>query len=249
MFELTGKTALVTGASGGIGRDIATKLAQQGATVLLAGRNTEALEQTKQAVQQVSGNAIVLPSADLSSKESIDALMKSALQHCEAIDILVNNAGLTKDTLAMRMKPEDWQAVIDVNLTSPFLLAQAAMKGMMKNRSGRIINISSIVGTTGNPGQANYCATKAGIIGWSKSLAQEVASRGITVNCIAPGFIETPMTEALNEKQKEALLARIPTKTMGKPSDIAAAAVYLASDEAAWITGQTLHINGGMAMV
>ncbi len=249
MFELTGKTALITGASGGIGKEIAVQLATQGATVLLAGRNIKALEETQQAVQKAGGNAIALPAADLSSKEGIDALMETALQHCEAVDILVNNAGLTKDTLAMRMKPEDWQAVIDVNLTSPFLLAQAAMKGMMKKRSGRIINISSIVGITGNPGQANYCATKAGIIGWSKSLAQEIASRGITVNCIAPGFIETAMTDALNEKQKEALLARIPTKTMGKPSDIAAAVVYLASDEAAWVTGQTLHVNGGMAMI
>lgn len=246
MFDLTGKLALVTGASGGIGREIAFSLAAQGAKVLLAGRNNEALEETKKAI---TGEAVVLPSADLSSAEGIDALMKSALEHGEAIDILVNNAGLTRDGLAMRMKTEDWQNVIDVNLTAPFMLAQAAIKGMMRKRVGRIINISSIVGTTGNPGQTNYCATKAGIIGWSKALAQEVASRNITVNCISPGFIATPMTDELNEKQKEALLGRIPLGKMGSPKDIAAAVVYLASDEAAWVTGQNLHINGGMAMI
>ncbi|MFV0432021.1 MAG: 3-oxoacyl-[acyl-carrier-protein] reductase [Alphaproteobacteria bacterium] len=246
MFDLSGKLALVTGASGGIGRAIAVSLAAQGAKVLLAGRNIEALEETKKAI---SGDAIVLAAADLSSAEGIKALMTAALEHGEAIDILVNNAGFTKDGLAMRMKAEDWQSVLDVNLTAPFMLAQAAIKGMMKKRTGRIINISSIVGTTGNPGQANYCATKAGIIGWSKSLAQEIASRNITVNCISPGFIATPMTDELNEKQKEALLANIPLGKMGKPEDIAAAVVYLASDEAAWVTGQNLHINGGMAMI
>ncbi|MFV0322115.1 MAG: 3-oxoacyl-[acyl-carrier-protein] reductase [Alphaproteobacteria bacterium] len=246
MFDLTNKLALVTGASGGIGREIAVCLAAQGAKVLLAGRNTDALEETKKAI---TGEAVVLPSADLSSSEGIDALMKSALEHGEAIDILVNNAGLTRDGLAMRMKAEDWKNVIDVNLTAPFMLAQAAIKGMMRKRAGRIINISSIVGTTGNPGQTNYCATKAGIIGWSKALAQEVASRNITVNCISPGFIATPMTDELNEKQKEALLGRIPLGKMGSPKDIAAGVVYLASDEAAWVTGQNLHINGGMAMI
>ncbi len=246
MFDLSGKIALVTGASGGIGKEISIALAKQGAKVLLAGRNERALEETQ---KSIIGDSVVLPSADLSTAEGVEALMTSALQYGDAVDILVNNAGLTKDGLAMRMKLEDWQKVIDVNLTSTFLLAQAAIKGMMRKREGRIINISSIVGTTGNPGQTNYCATKAGVIGWSKSLAQEVASRGITVNCVSPGFIATAMTDELNEQQKESLLSRIPLKRMGEAKDVAAAVVYLASNEAAWVTGQNLHINGGMAMI
>ncbi len=246
MFDLSGKIALVTGASGGIGREISIYLAKQGAKVLLAGRNEQALEETKKAI---ATDSVVLPSVDLSTQEGVEALMSSALEYGEAVDILVNNAGLTRDGLAMRMKKDDWQKVIDVNLTSTFLLAQAALKGMMRKKAGRIINISSIVGTTGNPGQANYCASKAGLIGWSKSLAQEIASRGITVNCVSPGFIATAMTDELNDQQKESLLSRIPLKRMGDVKDIAAAVVYLASDEAAWVTGQNIHVNGGMAMV
>ncbi len=245
MFDLSGKIALVTGASGGLGRQIAIDLAAQGAKVLLAGRNEAALEETKKAV---TGDSVVLPPVDLSSQEGVEALMNSASEH-GGVDILVNNAGLTKDGLAMRMKLDDWQKVIDVNLTSTFLLAQASLKGMMRKKSGRIINISSIVGATGNPGQTNYCATKAGLVGWSKSLAQEIASRGITVNCISPGFIATAMTDELNEQQKESLLSRIPLKRMGNAKDVAAAVVYLASDEAAWVTGQNIHVNGGMAMI
>ncbi len=246
MFNLSGKLALVTGASGGLGREIAITLAKQGAKVLLAGRNEQALAETQKAI---ASDSVVLPSADLSQPAAIEALMSHALEYGEAVDILVNNAGLTKDGLAMRMKLDDWQKVIDVNLTSTFLLAQASLKGMMRKRAGRIINISSIVGTTGNPGQTNYCATKAGLIGWTKSLAQEVASRGITVNCISPGFIATAMTDELNEQQKESLLSRIPLKRMGEAKDVAAAVVYLASNEASWVTGQNIHINGGMAMI
>ncbi len=246
MFDLSGKTALVTGASGAIGREIAICLAQQRAKVLLAGRKEQSLEETQKAI---AGDSIVLPPADLSTPEGIESLMHNAFEHSDSIDILVNNAGLTRDGLAMRMKRDDWQKVIDVNLTSTFLLAQSVLKSMMRKKSGRIINISSIVGTTGNPGQTNYCASKAGLIGWSKSLAQEIASRGITVNCISPGFIATPMTDALNEQQKESLLGRIPLKRMGHPKDIAAAVVYLSSDEAAWVTGQNIHVNGGMAMI
>ncbi len=246
MFDLSGKLALVTGASGGIGKEISVCLARQGAKILLSGRNEQALEETKKAI---ATDSIVLPSVDLSTAEGVETLMSNALEYGDAIDILVNNAGLTRDGLAMRMKLDDWQKVIDVNLTSTFLLAQAALKGMMRKKAGRIINISSIVGTTGNPGQVNYCASKAGLVGWSKSLAQEIASRGITVNCISPGFIATAMTDELNEDQKESLLSRIPLKRMGNAKDIAAAVVYLASDEASWITGQNIHVNGGMAMI
>ena len=246
MFSLSGKKALVTGASGGIGGAIAKALHAQGADVALSGRNVEALE--KLAAEMGGARVHVLP-GDLNTAEAADALVKSAEEKMGQIDILVNNAGLTKDGLFMRMKDEDWQVVQDVNLTAPFRLIRAAIRGMMKRRTGRIINITSVVGVTGNPGQANYCASKAGMIGMSKSMAAEVASRGITVNCIAPGFIATAMTDALNEEQKAKINATIPAGTMGTPDDIATSCVYLASDEAKYVTGQTLHVNGGMAMI
>ncbi len=245
MFDLTGKTALVTGATGGIGGAIAKALHAAGATVGLSGRNEEKLNAL---AAELGDRAHVLP-ADLSGAAGVDALVKAATEAMERIDILVNNAGLTRDNLSMRMKDEEWQQVIDVNLTAPFRLARAVQRGMMKNRWGRIINISSIVGTTGNPGQANYCASKAGMTGWTKAMASEVASRGITINCIAPGFIATAMTDALNDDQKEKINATIPMGRMGTSEDIAAAALYLAADEAAYMTGQTLHVNGGMAMI
>ncbi|MEZ0223468.1 MAG: 3-oxoacyl-[acyl-carrier-protein] reductase [Alphaproteobacteria bacterium] len=245
MFNLSGKKALVTGASGGIGGAIAKALHAQGADVGLSGRNVEAL--TKLA-GEIGSRCHVLP-GDLNTAEAADALMKAAEEKMGQVDILVNNAGLTKDGLFMRMKDEDWQIVQDVNLTAPFRLTRAAVRGMMKRRFGRIINITSVVGVTGNPGQANYCASKAGMIGMSKSMAAEVASRGITVNCVAPGFIATAMTSALNDEQKAKINATIPAGTMGTSEDIAASVVYLASDEAKYVTGQTLHVNGGMAMI
>lgn len=246
MFNLSGKKALVTGASGGIGGAIAKALHAQGADVALSGRNVEALN--KLAAEIGQERVHVVP-GDLNTAEAADALVKAAEEAMGQIDILVNNAGLTKDGLFMRMKDEDWQVVQDVNLTAPFRLIRAAIRGMMKRRAGRVINITSVVGVTGNPGQANYCASKAGMIGMSKSMAQEVANRGITVNCIAPGFIATAMTDALNDEQKSKINATIPAGTMGTPDDIAAAVVYLASDEAGYMTGQTLHVNGGMAMI
>jgi 3-oxoacyl-[acyl-carrier protein] reductase len=249
MFSLSGRKALVTGASGGIGGAIATALHAQGADVALSGRNVDALEKLAAAIGGEAKERIHVVPGDLNSAEAADALMKAAEDAMGQVDILVNNAGLTKDGLFMRMKDEDWQVVQDVNLTAPFRLTRAAIKGMMKRRAGRIINITSVVGVTGNPGQANYCASKAGMIGMSKSMAAEVASRGITVNCIAPGFIATAMTDALNDDQKSKINATIPAGTMGLPEDIAAAVVYLASDEAGYMTGQTLHINGGMAMI
>ncbi len=245
MFSLAGKKALVTGASGGIGGAIAKALRAQGAEVGLSGRNVEALNKL---AGEIGAGTHVLP-GDLNTAEAADALIKSAEEKMGQVDILVNNAGLTKDGLFMRMKDEDWQVVQDVNLTAPFRLIRAAIKGMMKRRAGRIINITSVVGVTGNPGQANYCASKAGMIGMSKSMAAEVASRGITVNCIAPGFIATAMTEALNEDQKSKINATIPAGAMGTSEDIAASVVYLASDEAKYVTGQSLHVNGGMAMI
>ena len=245
MFNLTGKTALITGASGGIGAAIAKALHAAGATIAISGTRVAALEELK---AQIGANVFVLP-CNLSSAEDVEKLIPAAEAAMGGLDILVNNAGITKDGLAMRMKDEDWQAVIDVNLTSNFRLCRAAMRGMMKKRAGRIVNITSIVGVTGNPGQANYVASKAGVIGLTKSLAQELATRGVTVNCIAPGFIATPMTDVLNEKQKEGILSRIPAGRMGGPDDIAAAVLYLASDEAGYVTGQTLHVNGGMAMI
>jgi 3-oxoacyl-[acyl-carrier protein] reductase len=245
MFNLTGKTALITGASGGIGAAIAKALHAAGATIAISGTRVEKLEELK---SQIGANVHVLP-CNLSSAEDVEKLIPAAEAAMGGLDILVNNAGITKDGLAMRMKDEDWQAVIDVNLTSNFRLCRAAMRGMMKKRTGRIVNITSIVGVTGNPGQANYVASKAGVIGLTKSLAQELATRGVTVNCIAPGFIATPMTDVLNEKQKGGILSRIPAGRMGGPEDIAAAVLYLASDEAGYVTGQTLHVNGGMAMI
>lgn len=245
MFNLNGKTALVTGATGGIGAQIAKALHAQGAHVFITGRNTDKLE----ALKAELGSNVTAVAADISDENAVADLLKKIDEGSEGLDILVNNAGLTRDNLAMRMKGEDWQTVLDINLTAPFKLAQATLRGMMKRRFGRIINITSIVGTTGNPGQVNYAASKAGMTGWTKSLAAEVASRGITVNCLAPGFIATAMTEVLDDAQKEKLNANIPAGRMGSPDDIAAGVVYLSSDEAAYITGQTLHINGGMAMV
>ena len=245
MFSLAGKTALITGASGGIGAAIAKALHDAGAAIAISGTRLEVLEKVK---AEVGERVHILP-CNLAKPEEVEKLIPSAEAALGSLDILINNAGITKDGLAMRMKDEDWQSVIDVNLTSNFRLSRAAMRSMMKKRWGRIINITSIVGVTGNPGQVNYVASKAGLIGMTKSLAQELASRNVTVNCVAPGFIATPMTDALNEKQKEAILGRIPAGRMGGPADIAAAVVYLASDEAAYVTGQTLHVNGGMVMV
>ena len=245
MFNLNGKTALITGASGGIGGAIAKALHAAGATIAISGTRQAALEELK---VQIGTNVHVLP-CNLSDTEDVEKLVPTAEAALGGLDILVNNAGITKDGLAMRMKDEDWQSVLDVNLTSNFRLCRAAMRGMMKKRWGRIVNITSIVGVTGNPGQVNYVASKAGIIGMSKSLAQELATRNVTVNCVAPGFIATPMTDVLNEKQKESILSRIPAGRMGGPQDIAAAVIYLASEEAGYVTGQTLHVNGGMAMI
>lgn len=245
MFDLSGKTALVTGASGGIGREIALALHRAGAKVAISGTRMNALEETSAAAE----NAMIPITCNLSDLAAVDGLIKDAEEKLGHLDILVCNAGITRDGLLMRMKDEDWQSVIDVNLTATFKLVRAATKGMMKRRYGRIVNITSIVGVMGNPGQANYCASKAGIIGMSKSVAQELAGRGITVNCIAPGFIKTPMTDALNADQQERITRNIPAGRFGLPEDIAAASVFLASDEASYINGQTLHINGGLLMV
>lgn len=245
MFDLTGKTALVTGATGGIGASIAKALHAQGATVGISGRNEEKLN----ALTAELGDRVHVLAADLSTENAASDLLSRADEAMGQVDILVNNAGLTRDTLSMRMKDEDWHDVLNVNLTAPFMLAKAVQRGMMKRRFGRIINISSVVGVTGNPGQCNYVASKAGMIGWSKAMAQEVASRGITINCIAPGFIATAMTDALNDDQKAAINSKIPAGTMGSAEDIAAAAVFLASAESAYVTGQTIHVNGGMAMI
>lgn len=245
MFDLTGKTALVTGATGGIGGEIAKALHAQGAVVALSGRNKEKLD----ALAAELGSNVHTIVADLSNSDGIAQLIKDADEAMGQIDILVNNAGLTRDNLSMRMKDEEWDEVIDVNLTAPFKLAKACQRGMMKRRFGRIINISSVVGTTGNPGQCNYVASKAGLSGWTKAMGMEIASRGITVNCVAPGFIATAMTDALTEDQKANINSTIPMSRMGTPDEIASAVVYLASDEAAYMTGATLHVNGGMAMV
>lgn len=245
MLDLTGKTALVTGASGGIGGAIARRLHAQGATLVLSGTRADVLETL---AGELGGRAHVM-TCNLAHEGEASALVGRVEAELGHLDILVNNAGLTRDGLAMRMKNEDWREVIEVNLTAAFRLSKAALKGMMKRRWGRIIGISSIVGVTGNPGQANYVASKAGLIGMSKALAQEVATRGITVNCVAPGMIETPMTDALNEQQRARLLAVIPMQRLGNPDEIASAVAYLASEEAAYVTGQTLHVNGGMAMI
>ena len=245
MFRLDGKPALVTGASGGIGASIARALHAQGAMVVLSGTRLERLEEL---ARELGGNAFVCP-ADLRDAAEPIALIEAAERAAGPLHILVNNAGMTRDMLALRMSDLDWQAVLDVDLSAPFRLARAALRGMVRRRAGRIINISSIVGATGNPGQANYAAAKAGLVGMSKSLAQEVASRGITVNVVAPGFVETAMTDALNDAQKTKLAEQIPLGRIGQPEDIAGAVVYLASDDAAWVTGATLHVNGGMAML
>ena len=245
MFDLTGKSALVTGASGGIGGAIARLLHAQGANVALSGTRTEPLEAL---AADLGERAHVLP-CNLSDREAVAELPKQAAEAMGAVDILVNNAGMTRDNLFMRMSDDEWDSVLEINLTSTMRLSRAVLRGMMKARWGRIVNISSIVGVTGNPGQGNYAASKAGVIGMSKSLASEVASRGITVNCVAPGFITTAMTDALNDDQKAKLLGAIPAGRMGTSDEIASAALYLASNEGGYVTGQTLHINGGMAMI
>ncbi|WP_018146953.1 3-oxoacyl-[acyl-carrier-protein] reductase [Henriciella marina] len=246
MFDLSGRTALVTGASGGIGSAIAMALSEAGAKVALSGTRESVLEEVKSGLP---GEGVVV-TANLSDADSVDSLVSRAEEAAGSqLDILVANAGITRDKLLMQMKPDEWDEVLNVNLGSYYRLTKSVVRGMMKRRYGRIIGITSIVGVTGNPGQANYCASKAGMIGFTKSLAQEVASRGITANCIAPGFIESPMTDVLPDSQKEALLGQIPSGKLGQGSDIAAAAVYLASSEAAYVTGQTLHVNGGMAMI
>jgi 3-oxoacyl-[acyl-carrier protein] reductase len=245
MFDLNGKTALITGASGGIGAEIARVLHGAGATVGLSGTRLEPLETL---AAELKDRAHVLP-CNLSDMAAVDALPKQAAEAMGSVDILVNNAGITRDNLFMRMSDDEWQSVLDVNLTATFKLCKGAIRGMMKARWGRIVNISSIVGATGNPGQANYAASKAGMIGMSKSLAYEVASRGITVNAVAPGFIETAMTDKLNDDQKSGIMSQIPAGRMGTPSEIAAAVLYLSSAEAGYVTGATLHVNGGMAML
>ena len=245
MFDLTGKSALITGASGGIGGEVARVLHGAGATVGLSGTRTEPLEAL---AAELGERAHVLP-CNLSDADAVNALPKQAAEAMGSVDILVNNAGITRDNLFMRMSDEEWAQVLEVNLTSTFRLCRGVLRGMMKARWGRIINISSIVGATGNPGQGNYAAAKAGMVGMSKSLAYEVAARGITVNAIAPGFIATAMTDKLNDKQKEGILTQIPAGRMGNPEEIAAATLYLASNEAGYVTGTTLHVNGGMAML
>lgn len=245
MFDLTGKCALVTGASGGIGAAVAKALHGAGATVALHGTRTAALEALAGELRE---RAHVTP-ADLGDPAAVEALPKQAVEAMGQVDILVNNAGLTRDNLFMRMSAEEWNRVLAVNLTAAFLLSKAVLRGMMKARWGRIVNVTSVVGHTGNPGQGNYAAAKAGLAGMSKSLAAEVASRGITVNCVAPGFVETAMTDRLTDDQKARIMGQIPAGRMGSPEDCAAAVLYLASPEAAYVTGQTLHVNGGMAMI
>ncbi|WP_338446191.1 3-oxoacyl-[acyl-carrier-protein] reductase [Pelagerythrobacter marensis] len=249
MFSLEGKTALVTGASGGIGSAIAYALARQGARLALSGSNSGKLRAFREQINDEVGGDHVEITCDLSNATQVEELVPATVDTLGKIDILVNNAGVTRDNLAMRMKDEEWDAVMRINLEAAFRLMRAAARPMMKARQGRIVSITSVVGATGNPGQMNYAAAKAGLVGMSKSLAQELASRGITVNCVAPGFIRTAMTDQLPDAQKEALNARIPIGRMGEGQDIGAAVAYLASDEAAYVTGQTLHVNGGMAML
>ena len=249
MFSLEGMTALVTGASGGIGSEIAYALARQGARIAVSGSNGDKLRVFReQLIDEVGGDHVEI-TCDLSDPEQVEELIPASIGTLGKLDILVNNAGITRDNLAMRMKDDEWDQVIAVNLQSAFRLMRAAARPMMKAKFGRIVSITSVVGATGNPGQMNYVAAKAGLTGMSKSLAQELASRGITVNCVAPGFIRTPMTEQLNDAQKDAINGRIPMARMGEGSDIGAAVAYLASKEAGYVTGQTLHVNGGMAMV
>ena len=244
MFDLTGKTALVTGATGGLGATIARALHGQGATVAISGTRREVLDTL---AGELKERVHVLP-CDLADKDAVEALVPSAEEKMQKLDILVANAGVTKDNLFVQLKDEDWDQVMAVNLTSTFRLARAAVARMMRRRYGRVIGITSVVGVTGNPGQGNYAASKAGMIGMMKSVAAEYAKRNVTANCIAPGFIATPMTDKLNEKQREMILTRVPAGRLGTPADVAAAVVYLASDEAAYVTGQTIHVNGGMAM-
>jgi 3-oxoacyl-[acyl-carrier protein] reductase len=245
VFDLKGRSALVTGASGGLGGAIAKALYRQGAKVALSGTRREALDAL---AAELGDGAVVVP-ADLGDAKSVEALVPAAEAALGAVDILVNNAGVTRDNLFLRMKDEEWDQVLAVNLTAAFRLARACVKGMMRRRYGRIIGITSVVGVIGNPGQGNYVAAKAGMIGMSKALAAEVASRDITVNCVAPGFIKSPMTDALNDKQRETILVKVPMARLGDGADVGAAVVYLASAEAAYVTGQTLHVNGGMAMI
>jgi 3-oxoacyl-[acyl-carrier protein] reductase len=245
MFDLTGRKALVTGATGGLGGAIARTLHAQGASVAISGTRAEALE----ALAAELGERVVIAPCNLSDKDSVEALVPTAEEKLGGLDILVNNAGITRDNLFLRLKDEDWDSVLAVNLTAAFRLSRAAVKSMMRRRYGRIVAIGSVVGTTGNPGQGNYAAAKAGLIGMSKALAAEVASRNITVNVIAPGFIESPMTQALNEKQREGILSDVPMGRLGEGADVAAAVAFLASTEAGYVTGQTLHVNGGMAMI
>jgi 3-oxoacyl-[acyl-carrier protein] reductase len=245
MFDLTGKTALVTGATGGIGEAIARALHAQGAIVAVSGTRREKLD----ALAAALGSRVHALPCNLADKDAVEALVPDAEAAMERLDIVVNNAGITRDNIFIRLKDEDWDSVIAVNLTAAFRIARAAARGMMRRRAGRIIGITSVVAVTGNAGQGNYAAAKAGMIGMSKALAQEVASRGVTVNCIAPGFIETAMTSTLTDKQRELLLSRVPAGRLGTPADVAAIAVYLASEEAAYVTGQTFHVNGGMAMI
>ena len=245
MLDLTGKKALVTGATGGLGGAIARRLHAQGATVALSGTRVEALE----ALAKELGERAEITPCDLSDRDSVEALVPAAEAKLGGLDILVNNAGVTRDNLFMRLKDEDWDLVLAVNLTAAFRLSRAAVKSMMRRRYGRIVSIGSVVGTSGNPGQGNYAASKAGLIGMSKSLAAEVASRNITVNVVAPGFIESPMTDVLNDKQREGILSDVPMGRLGQGADIAAAVAYLASEEAGYVTGQTLHVNGGMTMI
>ncbi|MDW6021267.1 3-oxoacyl-[acyl-carrier-protein] reductase [Mesorhizobium sp. BAC0120] len=245
MFDLTGRKALVTGASGGIGEAIARALHAQGATVGLHGTRVEKLETL---AGELGSRTKIFP-ADLSKRDEVKALGQKAEAELEGVDILVNNAGITKDGLFVRMSDEDWDSVLEVNLAAMFRLTRELTHPMMRRRFGRIINITSVVAVTGNPGQVNYCASKAGMIGFSKSLAQEIASRNITVNCVAPGFIESAMTDKLNDKRKETIMAAIPAKRMGTGAEVASAVIYLASNEASYVTGQTLHVNGGMAMI
>ena len=245
MFDLKEKVAVITGATGGIGKAIAEQLHSQGATVVLSGTRENVLAE----VAAEFGDRTHIVPCNLSDVESVEGLIKQAEASAGQVDILVNNAGITKDNIFMRMKNEEFESVIDVNLKAAFILSRSVLRGMMKRRWGRIINITSVVGVTGNPGQGNYCASKAGLIGMSKSLAQEVASRNITVNCVAPGFIETAMTDALTDEQKNAIIPNIPAQRLGSVTDVASAVTFLASEEAGYMTGQTLHVNGGMAMI
>ena len=245
MFDLTGRKALVTGATGGLGGAIARALHAQGAHVALSGTRRAVLDEL---AAELGGERVAVVEANLADKDAVEALLPAAESALGGLDILINNAGITRDNLFMRMKDEEWEAVLNVNLTAAFRMSRAALRGMMKRRYGRIIGIGSVVGATGNPGQGNYAAAKAGLVGMTKALAAEVATRGITVNCIAPGFIASAMTDALNEKQRETILTRVPAGRLGTGTEIGAAAVYLASEEAGYVTGQTLHVNGGMAM-